>query len=47
MIPETVKISSERTTSAKSINLDIITEPIEYCEYNTYSHRFRDIAVRR
>ena len=49
----TLNISNYRTTSVKSINLDVIRKPIEYslkmffCEANFYSYRFRDIAVQR
>ena len=50
--PQT-NMNNWRTTSAKSINVDIIRKVIEYSlknvfwEGNLYSHRFRDIAVRR
>ena len=52
IIPQTLNINNQRTTSAESINLDIIKKLIEYSlknvffECNVYSYRFRDIAVR-
>ena len=52
IIPQTLNIKDWRTKSVKSFNLDIIRKLVEYslknsCEGNVYSHRFRDIAVRR
>ena len=54
VIPQTLNISNQRTTSTKSINLDIIRKLITYClkkqclfcESNVYSYCFEDIAVQ-